>query len=786
MSDPRPFHIGMEWPSDRPGGLNRYVEDLVAALAADGSVEPRALVLGPAADRPPWVNAVARSETPLPIRLAALARAARREVAVGADLLVGHFALYTAAALAGGREVRALPLVAQFHGPWADEANAEGQRSSMGQRARRQIERLVLRRADAVVCESSAFRRMAIESHRLQPWRVHVIPPGVDLARFGPGDRADARRQLGLDDDDGFVAVCVRRLVPRCGVTELAEAWLADPPGTLVIVGDGPERTAIETIAERDNTGKVLVLGRLTDDQLVRAYQAADVSVVPSVALEGFGLVSLEAMACGTPVVVADVGGAADPIRPLDPSAVVAAGDPHGVVERIRRFASGDEPLADRDELLAAAQGWDWASAATRHRALYRSVAGASARSVSPESPRAAGPVHRLVIVAHTAELGGAETMLARMATVIAERDGGADVHVIVGADGPLVRRLQDAGVSVEVLAMSGRSRTVRRGEIGRAHTMSATVAAVGYSARLANRIRSLRPDVVVPWTIKAGAVTVPAARAVGVPVVWMVHDDMAGFRGPARAAVMGLLAPSATGVIANAQGTADSLADRARRLRIVNPPGLDHIPARPALTDADNRDVRVTMVGRIDPLKGQVEAIEAFALAFPDTGATMRIVGAPLFGETAYADRIAALVAERGLSDRIECVGSVDDPTDELLAADIVVHASTTHEAWGMSVLEAMQCGAAVVATDCGGPSEQIDDGVTGRLVPPRDVPAMAAVLRELAEDPAQRHRLGDAAATTTAHRTPAASADAWLLAVADLAGLAAGDDRVSGGGHG
>ncbi len=759
----------MEWPSDHPAGVNRFLEDLGSALAADGATPPRALVLGPALEHPSWVRPVSHHEARLLPRVLAMAGAARREVRDGADVVVSHFALYTGAALLGGPAVRALPLVIQFHGPWADEARSAGSTSPLAHSLRRRLERWTLRRAEAVVCVSPAFRRLVIESHRIDPWRVQVIHPGVDTTRFTPGDRATARHALGLDPD-AFVAVCVRRLVARCGVVELATAWAEDPPGVLAVVGDGPHRPELELIAARA-PDHIVVLGEVSDDRLVEAYRAADVSVMPSIALEGFGMVSLESMACGTPAIVADVGGAGIPVRPLDPASVVAPGRPELIIDRIRRATAGEEPFIGRQTALDAAKGWQWSSTAAEHRALYRRLAASV-----PDPSRS-----RVVVVAHTSQLGGAEIMLERIASHLASAtdpaSGAPALHVLVGEDGPLVERLERRGVSVEVLAMPTSSRTARRGELAGTSGGAAGLAAGAYAVTLARRLRQLRPDVVVGWTLKAGLVSLPAARVIRRPLVWMAHDHLdLGQERLGRLATH-LLVRGADGIIANAAGTAVTIGIRGDEVRIVNPPGLASPPERTP-TD-DTAPLRIVMVGRLAPWKGQVEAVEAFAAAFPAEApgpqATLRIVGTALFGDDAYADELAATIERLEVGDRVSLVGHLYDPSTEMARADIVLHTSTRAEAWGMVVTEAMQCGAAVVATDKGGPAEQIVDGVTGRLVPPGDTAALAQVLRELAADPAARRRLGAAAAEAAAHRTPAATAHAWLVAVADLADLPA-----------
>src|SRR5205807_5699025 len=130
-----------------------------------------------------------------------------------------------------------------------------------------------------------------------------------------------------------WVVAAVRRLVPRMGLDVLLDAWQAlGSPGVLAIGGDGPLRPELEARGDES----VRFLGRLSDDDLVALYSAADVTVVPSLALEGFGLVVLESLACGTPVVVSDAGGLPEAVAGLDASLVVPAGDAGVLAARLR------------------------------------------------------------------------------------------------------------------------------------------------------------------------------------------------------------------------------------------------------------------------------------------------------------------------------------------------------------------------------------------------------------------------------------------------------------------
>jgi glycosyltransferase involved in cell wall biosynthesis len=175
---------------------------------------------------------------------------------------------------------------------------------------------------------------------------------------------------------------------------------------------------------------------------------------------------------------------------------------------------------------------------------------------------------------------------------------------------------------------------------------------------------------------------------------------------------------------------------------------------ARP--TRADDGALRVGILGRIAPWKGQDVFVEAFARAFPDGGATAVVAGAPLFGEDEYDQLLRERVTALRIGDRVEFAGFVDDVPGLLAGLDVLVHASVIPEPHGQVVVEGMAAGLAVIASAAGGPAEIVTDGSDGLLVAPGDGEALAGALRRLAEDPALRERLGAAARRRAADFDP------------------------------
>jgi glycosyltransferase involved in cell wall biosynthesis len=751
---PRILMLGVGWFPDTLGGLDRYYRGLFEQLP-----EASGVVIGPAADGPATLEAVCDQGKPLALRLLAYWRAAQR-AGRGAEVLDAHFALYaTAPLLLGG--LRRLPTVFHFQGPWAEENLAAGDQSRLTFLLRHKLERFSLHRADAHVVLSSAFRRVLIERYRIRPWDVHVWAPGVELDRFHPGDREQARERLGISGST-FVAVCARRLVPRMGIAGLLDAWQRlqerlPTDSVLLLAGDGPLREQIlERASEPLLAGRVRVLGRLEDSALIDAYRASDVAVVPTVAVEGFGLVVLEAAACGTPSIVTDVGGLPEVAAPLDPSLVLAAGDTNALTNRLEEAARGSLPA--RDRVRAYAESFDWPKVAERHRELHR-------RLVRRERDERT----RVVYLDHIARLSGGEIALLRLLPHLR----GVNPHVILGEDGPLVSRLQRAGISVEVLPIAPAARELRKDSVGlSASGLRGVPGAAAYTARLAMRLRALRADLVHTNSLKAGIYGSLAARAAGVPVLWHVRDRISDDYLPGMAVrlVQALVGSLPNGVMANSTATLSTLDGSLRRSPHWVVPDTVIAARAPAVPRGE--DIVFGMVGRLAPWKGQDLFLRAFAQAFARGGARAVIVGEAMFGEERYERELGLLARSLGIADRVVFRGFREDIWRELAGFDALVHASITPEPFGQVVLEGMAAGLAVIAADEGGPASMIADGQTGRLFRSRDPASLAEAMRSMYEHPEQRELLGEAARQTAVDYHPDVAAAQVERAYARLTG--------------
>ena len=362
----RALQLGLSWFFEQPGGLQRYYQELLKHLPS-ARVSVRGLVCGTAAvERQSCgtVRAPVRSDASLARRLTAFRRAVRREMReFRPDVVVSHFALYAWPAL---RYLKDLPLVVHFHGPWYAESRMEGS-IPLKTWAKYRIERAVYRRADCIITLSNAFKDLLINDFGVMGSRIRVVPGGVDARRFDvPQTRAEARAHFGWPQDRRIV-LSVRRLTRRMGLEQLIDAAgivSAKIPNVLfLLAGEGRRRSELR--AAIDSAGlsdHVRLLGYLSDEELPLAYRAADLSVVPSIALEGFGLSVAESLAAGTPVVVTPVGGLPEIIRPLRNSLVSSDSSSGELARTVTAAFASPEGLPSSEECRRYARRFDWSS----------------------------------------------------------------------------------------------------------------------------------------------------------------------------------------------------------------------------------------------------------------------------------------------------------------------------------------------------------------------------------------------------------------------------------------
>lgn len=222
------------------------------------------------------------------------------------------------------------------------------------------LEGACLRRASriAVLSEYSAGQLWRL--YRVPRDRIVKIPGGVDTERFRPAaDREAVRARLGLPAGRPLV-LTVRNLEARMGLDALLRAMaiarLHVPDALLLVGGQGSLGDELRALGVSLGLAHhVRFLGWIDDAELPSYYQAADCFVLPTRALEGFGLVTVEALACGTPVLGSAVGATPELLAPLDPALVLADASAEGIAEALRRLLAAKERDAAAMTALRAA-----------------------------------------------------------------------------------------------------------------------------------------------------------------------------------------------------------------------------------------------------------------------------------------------------------------------------------------------------------------------------------------------------------------------------------------------
>ena len=374
------LQIGKSWfPEQSGSGLDRMYHALTQHLP-DAGVPVRGLVAGSSNLTGAASNSVASfaSDTaPLYQRLWGARQAARRTLAESTiDLVAAHFALYTAPAVDLLSDV---PLVVHFHGPWAQESAVEGEHAA-AVRLKEAAERYVYRRGTRFIVLSKAFHDVLARDYDVPASQIRIVSGGVDVDRFAVDASAeDARERLGWSTDRPIL-LSVRRLAPRMGLETLVSAMqsIRDrvPDALLLIAGKGPLGPTLEQqIAAQGLDDHVRLLGFVPDDDLPYAYRAADVTVVPTEALEGFGLITIESLAAGTPVFVTPRGGLPEVVRDLDPALIFEDAEANAMADRLTEALAGqlDLPSAVACRDYTRAQ-YAWPVIAQQVRAVYEEV----------------------------------------------------------------------------------------------------------------------------------------------------------------------------------------------------------------------------------------------------------------------------------------------------------------------------------------------------------------------------------------------------------------------------
>ncbi|WEK54940.1 MAG: glycosyltransferase family 4 protein [Candidatus Cohnella colombiensis] len=375
---------GMEWAEHRPGGLNHYFADYLKAMVEYGHVVEGHLSLEHKPHQAPsYIQDISAGSK----KLGAIQRVRsfqasikRRTPDFKPDVFNPHFGLY--ASMVTRKAIpNNVPIVTHFHGPWAQESLVEDRSGSLLKllkyKCKHKIELETYHRSDGFIVLSDYFGELLAREYNISPERIHRVPGAADVTRFRPAEnRVALREELGIREDQTLL-FCARRLVRRMGIDRLIMAMsqviAAHPNTILCIAGQGAMREELEQlIAQRQLQASVKLLGRVSDEALVKWYQAADLSIVPTITLEGFGLVTTESLACGTPVLGTPYGGTKEILEPLSPELLFKDGSSIAIASKLISVLRGDCQLPTREQCNSyVLERYTWKQASQSITAIF-------------------------------------------------------------------------------------------------------------------------------------------------------------------------------------------------------------------------------------------------------------------------------------------------------------------------------------------------------------------------------------------------------------------------------
>jgi len=373
------------------------------------------------------------------------------------------------------------------------------------------------------------------------------------------------------------------------------------------------------------------------------------------------------------------------------------------------------------------------------------------------------------------ANIGGAERVLLTALAGIQSEFPQARIGLITFADGPLQVRARELGIDAEIVPLPDGLSNLGDSQLRTSRALLALRGVLRLPAfalflcRLRVAIGRFNPDLVHSNGIKSHLFARYAVCG-HIPVVWHLHDYFS-----LRPVARWLLRRACRHVRA-AIAISKSVASDARgvlpemRIEVV-PNAIDLSQFSPGAAEGAELDrrsglppcvtqiIRVGLVATYARWKGHVVVLDAaarLAAESPKLPIRWYIVGGPIYHTAAqFSEReLQEGVQERGLADRIAFVPFSPDPAPIYRALDIVIHASTQPEPFGLTIAEAMACGRAVIVSAGGGATELFTDGVDAIGIEPGNAAQLAAAVRKLAEDPSLRARLGASARQTAEAR--------------------------------
>jgi glycosyltransferase involved in cell wall biosynthesis len=386
----------------------------------------------------------------------------------------------------------------------------------------------------------------------------------------------------------------------------------------------------------------------------------------------------------------------------------------------------------------------------------------------------------RILYLNPTSCLGGAERVLLSVMGAVRESAPDAELHLLLPNAGPLAAAAEKIGVRVSQVAMPaavaalGDSQLRNTGRLWKAGSLllqsaAAAPAALHYISRLRRRVRELAPDVIHSNGVKTHLLG-RLANENNTPVLWHIHDFCG--RRPTVGRLLRRARRSVVGAVAISQAVAQDLEQVVPGLRVqvvYNTVDADRFTPAPrdggwldaaaGLPPAGREVVRIGLIATYARWKGHDLFLEAAACLAAESLREVRfyVIGGPIYstrGSQYSRDELSGLARARGLESRVGFIDFQEDPVEAFRALDIVVHASTQPEPFGLTIVEAMACAKPVIVARAGGAAELFTHGRDALGFTPGNAEDLAAAMWRLAGDPGLARTLGENARRTVLER--------------------------------
>lgn len=391
-----------------------------------------------------------------------------------------------------------------------------------------------------------------------------------------------------------------------------------------------------------------------------------------------------------------------------------------------------------------------------------------------------------------SAKLGGAERSLLDLMWSIRRTRPDWRLAMLTGEDGDLVARAREIGVISEVVPMPPSVAYLGDAAAGGpaggggfalcallARMTEAMPAVARHVRALRGAISRIAPDVIHSNGFKTHVIAAWAAPR-RTPIIWHVRDYL-GSR-PVMAKLLPLHSARCGAAVANSNSVAADVRALCRGLAVhtvYNALDLDRFSPDGTKADLDTRaglpaarpeTVRVGLLATMARWKGHEVFLHALSMLPSSLPVRGYIIGGALYqtkGSQYAIEELRAIAVRLGISSRVGFTGFVEEPAAAIRALDIVVHASTEPEPFGLVIAEAMACGKAIVASALGGAAEIISDGETALVHTPGDAAGLARCIAALGADSGLRERLGRAGRAVAKRRFDRALLAATLVPI-------------------